>query len=58
MVNKIDIYVIYIVLLEFENLGYVIQLIFLLVKDCLVKDVWEGVRYKYWQLDIYYFFVC
>lgn len=44
--------------LELENLGYATQLIPLPVKDCLAKDVWEGVRHKYWQLDTYYLPVC
>ncbi|KAF2324289.1 hypothetical protein GH714_011716 [Hevea brasiliensis] len=44
--------------LELENLGYHTQLIPLPVKDCLEKEVWEGVRQKYWQLDTYYLPVC
>ncbi|KAM7278485.1 hypothetical protein ACFE04_005619 [Oxalis oulophora] len=44
----------HLVSLELENLGYSTQLIPLPVKDCLGKEVWEGVKHKYWQLDTYY----
>ncbi|KAL5559144.1 hypothetical protein UlMin_035355 [Ulmus minor] len=48
----------HLVSLELENLGYSTQLIPLPVKDCLGKEVWEGVKHKYWQLDTYYLPVC
>ncbi|KAI4337036.1 hypothetical protein L6164_015496 [Bauhinia variegata] len=48
----------HLVSLELENLGYSTQLIPLPVKDCLGEKVWEGVKYRYWQLDTYYLPVC
>lgn len=53
-------YVVYcqFVVLEFVWLGLIIQFILLFVKDCLDEEIWFGVYYKYWQLDIYFFFVC
>ncbi|XP_021283642.1 protein arginine N-methyltransferase 2 [Herrania umbratica] len=48
----------HLVSLELENLGYSTQLIPLPVKDCLGEEVWQGVRHKYWQLDMYYLPVC
>lgn len=47
-----------VVSLELANLGYSTQFIPLPVKDCLSKEIWEGVRQKYWQLDTYYLPVC
>ncbi|XP_072951552.1 protein arginine N-methyltransferase 2 [Typha angustifolia] len=44
--------------LELTNLGYSTQFVPLPVKDCLAKEVWEGVQQKYWQLDTYYLPVC
>ncbi|KAJ3669829.1 hypothetical protein LUZ60_010153 [Juncus effusus] len=44
--------------LELTNLGFSTQFISLPVKDCLAKDVWDGVKQKYWQLDTYYLPVC
>lgn len=44
--------------LELQSLGYSTQLIPLPIKDCLGKEVWEGVKHKYWQLDTYYLPVC
>ncbi|KAJ4800883.1 Protein arginine N-methyltransferase 2 [Rhynchospora pubera] len=44
--------------LELANLGFSTQFVPLPVKDCLSKELWEGVRQKYWQLDTYYLPVC
>ncbi|KAB2619472.1 arginine N-methyltransferase 2 [Pyrus ussuriensis x Pyrus communis] len=44
--------------LELQNLGYSTRFIPLPVKDCLGKQVREGVKQKYWQLDTYYLPVC
>lgn len=44
--------------LELQNLGYSTQLIQLPVKDCLGKETWEGVKHKYWELDVYCLPVC
>ncbi|GLT40162.1 hypothetical protein SLA2020_143160 [Shorea laevis] len=48
----------HLVSLELENLGHLTQLIPLPVKDCLGEEVGQGVRHKYWLLDMYYLPVC
>lgn len=44
--------------LELDSLGYATQMIPLPVKDCLREEVWEDVKHRYWQLDMYYLPVC